>query len=75
MNFNIAITVSKDAYIYRKEKDLLYASTFITGTVMNEDETLLKISSPLFYDAQIEVAGEKGFLSIDRRSFQINSGF
>ncbi|MCP4131696.1 MAG: AAA family ATPase [bacterium] len=72
-----ASAACKKAYMYRKEMELLYCSTFLLGTLRNDTGEPQKICAPLlFFPAKIAVDEEEGSsrLSIDRSGMQVNFG-
>ncbi len=73
------------AFMYRKEKELLYCSSFLVGVIKDGEGALQNICAPLFmYPAEIE-SGEgyppgkwgssgRGYAGIDRENIRINFG-
>jgi hypothetical protein len=70
-----ALDAKKRAYLYRKEKRLVYCSIFVVGRIRNAEGKLRKICSPLFfYPAKIQEDNDIALLSVDLTERQINYG-
>lgn len=67
-------TITKNAFVYRKEKDLLYGSTIIKGTITVDNEKT-PLMAPLFiYSAEIINDNSRSLLKIDYSNPTVNFG-
>lgn len=71
--------IFEKAYIYRKEKSLIYCTMFVSGKTTNEEGKIQKICAPLFfYPASLEEKDQKPKkiykLAVERKNIEINTG-
>ncbi|WP_196892847.1 DEAD/DEAH box helicase [Aureivirga marina] len=70
-----AKAILKKQELYDREKELIYASFFVTGYLYKNDKKE-KVTAPLFYyKATIEERDELHFISLDMQSRKINYSF
>ncbi|HEU4387743.1 MAG TPA: AAA domain-containing protein [Blastocatellia bacterium] len=65
--------IKKAAYLYRREKELIYSSAFIVGWVEVQEEVSQAVCAPLLmYPAEITEAEESVFLRVDLHDPRLN---
>ena len=74
LNSKIALATEKQAYLYRREKNIIYCSFFIIGTLSSLTNKAQNICAPLlYYPAKIIRENSNYFLTINLEERQINT--